>query len=145
MKGREDIGLNRMVYTVRNKCVEVPEMEYDDGASTLFLYTKGTVGIPSEALRQLLRYMEDTTYGNAVNEDLRELHGMVETVKRDRKVIQMRMRIVEDMIRQAEQITKLEDKTTKQAEEIAKQSKEIVKQAEEIKRLREQLAKVRSV
>lgn len=141
----DPFGLNRMVYTVRNKCVEVPEMEYDDGASTLFLYTKGTVGIPSEALRQLLRYMEDTTYGNAVNEDLRELHGMVETVKRDRKVIQMRMRIVEDMIRQAEQITKLEDKTTKQAEEIAKQSEEIVKQAEEIKRLREQLAKVRSV
>ncbi len=94
---------------------------------------------------QKVFYGEDTTYGNAVNEDLRELHGMVETVKRDRKVIQMRMRIVEDMIRQAEQITKLEDKTTKQAEEIAKQSKEIVKQAEEIKRLREQLAKVRSV
>ncbi len=27
----DPFGLGRMVYTVRNKCVEVPEMEYDDG------------------------------------------------------------------------------------------------------------------
>lgn len=81
----DPFGLKRMVYTVKNRCVEEPEMEYEDGASTLFLYTKGTVGIPSEEVRQLLHYMENTTYGNAVNEDLREIHRMVETVKRDQK------------------------------------------------------------
>lgn len=50
----DPFGLDRMVYTVKNKCMEVPEMKYEDGASTLFLYTKGTIGIPSEAVRQLL-------------------------------------------------------------------------------------------
>ena len=128
----DPFGLNRMVYTVRNRCVEEPEMEYEDGASTLFLYTKGTTGIPGEEVKQLLHYMENTTYGNAVNEDLREIHRMVETVKRDQKVVGMHIQMVDDLIRQAEEITKLEDKTAKQAEEISKQ-------AEEIRKLREEL------
>ena len=34
----DPFGLNRMVYTVRNKCLEEPEMEYEDGAYTVFLY-----------------------------------------------------------------------------------------------------------
>ena len=38
----DPFGLDCMMYTVKNKCVEEPEMEYEDGASTLFLYTKGT-------------------------------------------------------------------------------------------------------
>lgn len=38
----DPFGLNCMMYTVKNKCVEELEMEYEDGASTLFLYTKGT-------------------------------------------------------------------------------------------------------
>ena len=148
----DPFGLDRMVYTVKNKCVEVPEMEYEDGAVTLFLYTKGKEGVPGEALRQLLHYMEDTRYENAVNEDLREMHRMVETVKKDRKVIRMRMQIVKDMIRQSEEITKLEDKTAKQAEEITKQTEEITrledktaKQAEEIKKLREELDRKNNV
>ena len=32
---------NRMVYTIRNLCEEDPEMEYDDGARTIFLNVKG--------------------------------------------------------------------------------------------------------
>ncbi len=70
----DPFGLNRMVYTISNKCEEVPEMPYDDGAKTLFLYTKGTEGNPPEELRQLLHYMEDTRVENAVTSELRELH-----------------------------------------------------------------------
>lgn len=55
----DPFGLNRMVYTISNKCEEVPDMPYDDGAKTLFLYTKGTEGNPPEELRQLLHYMEE--------------------------------------------------------------------------------------
>lgn len=130
----DPFGLGRMVYTVKNRCIEEPEMGYEDGASTLFLYTKGTVGVPSEAVRQLLCYMEDTTYGNAVNGELREIHRMVERVRRDPKVVGMRIQMVEDIIRQAEKITELEDKTAKQAEENAKQAEEIRKLREELKR-----------
>ena len=121
-----------MMYTVKNRCVEVPEMEYEDGAGTIFLYTKVTEGSPNEALRQMLRYMEDTTYENAVNEEFREIHRMVETVKNDKKVGRMHMRMVDDLIRQSEKITKLEDRNTKLEDEIARQ-------AEEIRRLREEL------
>ena len=82
----DPFGLNRMVYTISNKCEEVPDMPYDDGAKTLFLYTKGTEGNPPEALKQLLHYMEDTCAENAVTPELRELHDMVTQVKCDKEV-----------------------------------------------------------
>lgn len=63
----------RMVYTIRNMCEEIPEMEYDDGMRTVFLNTKGDgAGVPEE-LVALLRFMEDTREVNAVNDVLREL------------------------------------------------------------------------
>ena len=82
----DPFGLNRMIYTISNKCEEVPDMPYDDGAKTLFLYTKGTEGNPPEKLKQLLRYMEDTRAENAVTPELRELHEMVTQVKCDKEV-----------------------------------------------------------
>lgn len=135
----DPFGLGRMSYTIKNRCVEVPEMEYEDGASTIFLYTKGMEGIPSEAVKQMLRYMEDTTYENAVNEDLREIHRMVETIKKDQKVAKMRMKMVEDIIRQAEEITKLEDRNMKLEDRNTKLEDENAKQAEEIRKLQEEL------
>ena len=138
----DPFGLKRMVYTIKNKCVEVPEMEYDDGASTMFLYTKGTVGIPSEAVKQLLHYMEDTTYENAVNKELREIHRMVETVKEDPEVAGMRIQIVEENIRMAEEIAKQAEENAELTEEITKKEEEITKQAEEITKLKKELARV---
>ena len=49
---------DRMVYTIRNCCVEEPDLPYEDGAETLFLYTKGTKGDPPQELRELLQYEE---------------------------------------------------------------------------------------
>ena len=91
----DPFGLNRMVYTIQNGCVEEPQMPYDDGAKTLFLYTRGTAGNPPEELRQLLLYFEDTREANASNEDLREIQSMVETVKRDKEVSVGYMKIFE--------------------------------------------------
>lgn len=76
----------RMVYTIRNMCEEIPEMEYDDGLRTVFLNTKGDgAGVPEE-LVALLRFLEDTREVNAVNDVLRELLEMVRVVKDDGKV-----------------------------------------------------------
>ena len=58
----------------------------DDGAKTIFLYTRGTKGQVSEEVRQFLRYMENSTSENAVNDTLRDFHHIVETVKKDREV-----------------------------------------------------------
>ena len=82
----DPFGLDRMVYTVKNTCIEVPELPYEDGARTIFLYTKGTVGNPPEDLRELLYYMEHTSKENAKTENLQRLHEMVTAVKRDGKV-----------------------------------------------------------
>ncbi|MCI9068049.1 MAG: hypothetical protein HFI65_05155 [Lachnospiraceae bacterium] len=82
----DPFGAERMIYTVRTMCVEEPELPYHDGAQTLFLYTRGTKGNPPEVLRQLLRYMENSTAEFAVNENLRRLHQIVEAVKRNEEV-----------------------------------------------------------
>lgn len=98
----DPFGLDRMVYTIRNTCVEEPDMSYDDGAFTMFLYTKGQKGIPSVELKQFLTYFEQTTEGNACNEDLAELHKMVSQVRMDEEVELEYMKIFEreEMIRE---------------------------------------------
>ena len=82
----DPFGRDRMVYTVKNCCVEEPDIPYDDGAMTLFLYTRGTKGNPPEKLKQLLQYMEHSTAENATTRELQELHRMVTEVKQDGEV-----------------------------------------------------------
>ena len=76
----------RMLYTIRNMCVEVPDLEYEDGVRTVFLNTKGLDDDVSDELMELLRFMEDTREVNAVNDVLREMQQMVDIVKEDGKV-----------------------------------------------------------
>ena len=82
----DPFGYGRMMYTVRNKCIEEPEMAYEDGALNLFLYTKGKIGTISQELKELLQYLESTTWNNAVSEPLREVQSMVDKVKYDKEV-----------------------------------------------------------
>ena len=70
-------------------------MPYEDGMQTLFLYTKGSKGNPPEELQRLLRYLEDSREENAQDEDLKEIHRMVQQVKRDREVSLEYMKICE--------------------------------------------------
>ncbi len=91
----DPFGHDRMVYTVKNHCVELPDMPYDDGAKTLFLYTKGRDGNPSKELQELLRYMEETTKANACNQMLRDIHKMVTKIKQDSGVTLEYMKIFE--------------------------------------------------
>ncbi|MFR1426044.1 MAG: hypothetical protein ACLS22_09760 [Blautia wexlerae] len=80
----DPFGYDRVKYTIRNMCVEEPEMPYDDGAQTTILYTKGTKDDNIfEELRQFLNYMENTTQTNAVNDTLKDIQKMVDIVKRD--------------------------------------------------------------
>ena len=83
----DPFGYDRVKYTIRNMCVEEPEMPYDDGAQTTILYTKGTKDDNiSEELRQFLNYMENTTQTNAVNDTLKDIQKMGDIVKRDGEV-----------------------------------------------------------
>ena len=38
----DPFGYDRVLYTIKKRCLEEPEMEYDDGFETIVLYTKGT-------------------------------------------------------------------------------------------------------
>lgn len=89
-------GLDRMIYTISNTCSEEPDMPYEDGQKTLFLYTKGKEGNPSNELRQLLTYMEASTEENAVSCTLQSIHQMVEAVKQDKEVSLRYMRMMEN-------------------------------------------------
>lgn len=82
----DPFGRDRMMYTIKNQCVEEPDMLYEDGAKSIFLYTKGTKGNPSEDLKDLLHYMENSTEEYAQTKDLKALHRMVTEVKHDGKV-----------------------------------------------------------
>ena len=92
----DPFGYNRMVYTIKNYCVEQPDMEYEDGAMTIFLYTKGSVGNYSEDLQKFLTYFEESTDENAVTDDLRELQSMVSQIKDNRTVGLSYMRAYEE-------------------------------------------------
>lgn len=76
-------GYDRVWYTIKNRCLEEPEMDYEDGAVTIVLYTRGTKGKISEELRQFLNYMENTDQNNEVNDELKSIQRMVDAVKRD--------------------------------------------------------------
>lgn len=82
----DPFGRNRMVYTIRNQCEEDTSIPYDDGARKIFLYTKGTEGNPSNKLKDMLRYIENTTDENVTNQDIDTIHQFVKKVKHRREV-----------------------------------------------------------
>ena len=82
----DPFGKNRMVYTVRNCCVEDPSVEYNDGATKIFLYTKGTEGNPGRELKDMLKYIERSTFDNVTNQDIATLSDIVEKVKHKKEV-----------------------------------------------------------
>lgn len=77
---------NRMVYTIRNQCIEDSSVFYDDGATKIFLYTKGKEGNPSQELKDMLQYMENTSVENVTNENLNSIHQIVENTKHRKEV-----------------------------------------------------------
>ena len=88
----DPFGQNRMVYTVKKSCLEEPEMLYDDGAYTLYLYIGGdSDGMPVN-LVHLLQFMKNTTADNAADEHLQEILSMVENIKTRREVQKVYMK-----------------------------------------------------
>ena len=104
-----------MVYTIKNGCVEVPALPYEDGARTIFLYTKGKAGNPPKELQQLMRYMENSTLENAQTAGLARLHEMVTELKSDREVglAYMKSYEIEQYIRSEEKAESLLQLLTK--------------------------------
>ena len=145
----DPFGMDHMVYTIQNKCLEIPDMPYDDGARTLYLYTKGTKGNPPEALKQLLHYMEHTSAENAKNDVLRDIDKMVRRVKEDGEVSLEYMKIFEReemLIKQG--ISQGISQGIIQGQEMERKNTERERQRadvaeQELKRLKEELEKLK--
>ena len=110
---------NRMVYTIRRLCVEEPDMLYDDGESTLFLYTKGTKGNPPDDLRELLRYMNETTSENACSPSLEKVQACIDKIKQDPTVRREYMDLQEFIDRERrEAVAKAEEEKNKLSDQL---------------------------
>lgn len=127
----DPFGYDRIKYTIKNTCIEAPEMPYEDGAQTIVLYTKGKNGDISEELRQFLIYMENTTKENAVNEELKEIQEMVDTVKQDGGVSLAYMKGFErDMLMYEEGREEERKNTERERERAEKECKRAEKECE---------------
>ena len=106
----DPFGMNRMVYTVKNQCVEDSNVEYDDGALKIFLNTKGTSGDTSQELQKMLKYIECSIAENVANDNIQAIHDYVEKVKKDKDVEVQYMKSweVEQLIREEAQKEGLE-------------------------------------
>lgn len=76
----DPFGKDRMVYTIRNRCEEEPEMEYEDGLKFCYFYTKGMKG-GNESLKSMLVYMQDSREENVTDQATARLHDYVSRVK----------------------------------------------------------------
>lgn len=92
---KDPLGANRMLYTIESRCRELSDLPYEDGAKTIFLYTKGTEGNLREELKELLSYMENSCEENAKNDMLKKIHQMMRHVKSDEEVSIEYMKIFE--------------------------------------------------
>lgn len=75
---------NRMVYTVKNIVTENNQLVYNDGVTKIFLYTKGTKG-GSKELKELLTFLENPIYDNAMDEELLQILNIVDSIKGNSK------------------------------------------------------------
>lgn len=78
---RDDpFGKDQMVYTVRNKCQEIPDLDYQDGLVYYYFNTTGTQG-GNAAVKALLDYLGNSCKSNVTNERIKELDQYVSQVK----------------------------------------------------------------
>lgn len=82
----DPFGKNRMVYTVKNCCVEDPAIPYEDGAAKIFLYTKGRADNASQSLKDMLKYIQKSTDDNVTNQDIAAIQQLALKVKRKKEV-----------------------------------------------------------
>lgn len=76
----DPFGYDYMVYHVRNRCEEVPELPYNDGLEFYYFYTGGTKG-GSEGIRAMLKYIQNSTEENATDGATEAVHECVKQIR----------------------------------------------------------------
>lgn len=76
----DPFGYDYMMYRIRNRCEEVPQLQYDDGLEFIYFYTGGQKG-GNESIKAMLNYLEHSVEENAVDDATKEVHRFVGQVK----------------------------------------------------------------
>ena len=76
----DPFGYGRLLYTIKNQCVEAPDLVYNDGVKVLYFNTTGTIG-GSEALSNFLKYLEESKSANVVDDATKEIDDYVGVIK----------------------------------------------------------------
>lgn len=76
----DPFGYGQMLYTIRNECVEVPELVYNDGVCIMYFNTVGHKG-GSKALKTFLNFLENTTDSNVIDEATKNALDCVEVIR----------------------------------------------------------------
>ena len=76
----DPFGHDQVCYTIKNKCEEVPELEYEDGLCFLYFITTGTKG-GTENIRNMLRFIENSVSSNAVDDSTKRMYDYVSHIK----------------------------------------------------------------
>jgi len=111
-------------YTFTNRCIEVPDLELNDGTMKVFLNTKGSKGDVSKELKAFLSFVEKSTVQNAatINDSyVAQLSAKIENIKRDEEIGGAFMTIEEKMEELARD--KMQEGAEAKATEIARKMK----------------------
>lgn len=76
----DPFGYDYMMYCIKNQCVEISELYYDDGLEFIYFYTGGHKG-GNESIKAMLNYFQNSRKENAIDEATREIDRIVEQVR----------------------------------------------------------------
>ncbi len=86
----DPFGEKAMYYEAGTTLITHPDVHYDDGIRRIYLYTEGELpdgaGDADRKLRNLLRYINNSTKENAIDDDTRMLDSIVRRVKAKKEV-----------------------------------------------------------
>ncbi len=77
---KDPFGYDYMMYSIRHKCEEVDELDYEDGLRFYYFYTGGNNG-GNEEIKTMLCYLRDSREEHATDAATKEIHRFTEKVK----------------------------------------------------------------
>ncbi|MBR3515886.1 MAG: hypothetical protein IKO10_06180 [Lachnospiraceae bacterium] len=105
-------GEGQRLYTFQHRCLEVPEIPYEDGLRILYFNTKGTRG-GSQSVQNMLNYLQESKATSVVDEAAREIDGYVRGVKENPKAEEAYMTIGDIIDREVEEAVENTTRSTK--------------------------------
>ena len=110
-------GDGQRLYTFQHRCLESPEVTYEDGLRILYFNTKGTKG-GSQSVQNMLNYLQESKATSVVDEATREIDGYVRGVKENPKAEEAYMTIGDIIDREVEEaVGKAVEKAVEEAVE----------------------------